>query len=60
MSQVWAQTMTSYHQIPNVNAYSGGTEDTEMNEIVVSTLVDNGFQIQQLSDGTNPIRGKIC
>ncbi len=55
LSQVWAQTMTFYYQIPNVNAYSGGTEATEMNEIVASTLVDNGFQIQQLSDGTNPI-----
>ncbi|SHF74684.1 arsenate reductase [Tenacibaculum mesophilum] len=55
LSQVWAQTITFYYQIPNVNAYSGGTEATEMNEIVVSTLVDNGFQIQQLSDGTNPI-----
>ncbi|WP_299006324.1 protein-tyrosine-phosphatase [uncultured Tenacibaculum sp.] len=55
LSQVWSQTMTFYYQIPNVNAYSGGTEATEMNEIVASTLVDNGFQIQQLSGGTNPI-----
>ncbi|RSC95242.1 arsenate-mycothiol transferase ArsC [Tenacibaculum singaporense] len=55
LSQVWAQTMAFYYQIPNVNTYSGGTEATVMNATVVTTLVDNGFQIQQLSDGTNPI-----
>lgn len=55
LSQVWAQMMAFYYQIPNVNTYSGGTEATAMNSTVVNTLVDNGFQIQQLSDGTNPI-----
>ncbi|AZJ34738.1 low molecular weight phosphatase family protein [Tenacibaculum singaporense] len=55
LSQVWAQTMAYHYQIPNVNTYSGGTEATAMNATVVTTLVDNGFQIQQLSDGTNPI-----
>ncbi|WP_417800354.1 low molecular weight phosphatase family protein [Tenacibaculum sp.] len=55
LSQVWAQTMAFYYQIPNVNTYSGGTEATAMNATVVDTLVGNGFQIQQLSDGTNPI-----
>lgn len=55
LSQVWAQMMAFYYQIPNVNTYSGGTEATAMNATVVTTLVDNGFKIQQLSDGTNPI-----
>ncbi|MEE4000214.1 protein-tyrosine-phosphatase [Tenacibaculum sp. FZY0031] len=55
LSQVWAQTMAFYYQIPNVLSYSGGTEATAMNATVVDTLVGNGFQIQQLSDGTNPI-----
>ncbi len=55
LSQVWAQTMAYHYQIPNVNTYSGGTEATAMNSTVVKTLVDNGFKIQQLSDGTNPI-----
>ena len=55
LSQVWAQTMAFYYQIPNVNTYSGGTEATAMNATVVDTLIDNGFKIQQLSDGTNPI-----
>lgn len=55
LSQVWAQTMAFYYQIPNVNTYSGGTEATAMNATVVKTLIDNGFKIQQLSEGTNPI-----
>lgn len=55
LSQVWAQTMAFYYQIPNVYSYSGGTETTAINATVVNTLVDSGFQIQQLSDGTNPI-----
>ncbi|MFT0157388.1 MULTISPECIES: protein-tyrosine-phosphatase [Tenacibaculum] len=55
LSQVWAQTMAFYYQIPNVLSYSGGTEATAMNATVVDTLVDNGFRIQQLSEGTNPI-----
>ncbi|WP_120185720.1 arsenate-mycothiol transferase ArsC [Tenacibaculum lutimaris] len=55
LSQVWAQTMAFYYQIPNVLSYSGGTEATAMNATVVDTLVGNGFRIQQLSEGTNPI-----
>ena len=55
LSQVWAKTIAFYHQIPNVLSYSGGTEATAMNSTVVTTLKDNGFKIQQLSDGTNPI-----
>ena len=55
LSQVWAQTMAFYYQIPNVLSYSGGTEATAMNTTVVDTLVGNGFRIQQLSEGTNPI-----
>ncbi|NVK09087.1 MAG: protein-tyrosine-phosphatase [Tenacibaculum sp.] len=55
LSQVWAQTMAFYYQIPNVLSYSGGTEATAMNATVVDTLAGNGFRIQQLSEGTNPI-----
>ncbi len=55
LAQIWAQTMAFYYQLPNINVYSGGTEATAMNSTVVTTLVDNGFQIQQLSDATNPI-----
>lgn len=55
LSQVWAQTMAFYYQIPNVLSYSGGTEATAMNATVVDTLAGNGFRIQQLSEGTNSI-----
>ncbi|TDQ28406.1 arsenate-mycothiol transferase ArsC [Tenacibaculum caenipelagi] len=55
LSQVWAQTMAHHYKVLNVHSFSGGTEATAMNSTVVKTLVDNGFQIQQLSNGTNPI-----
>ncbi|WGH74935.1 protein-tyrosine-phosphatase [Tenacibaculum tangerinum] len=55
LSQVWAQTMAYHYKIPHVNTYSGGTEATAMNANVVTTLIENGFQIQQLSKKPNPI-----
>lgn len=55
LSQVWAQTLAHYFNIPNVYCYSGGTETTAMNSTVANTLINNGFHIQQLSEGTNPI-----
>lgn len=55
LSQVWAQTMAHYLSIPNVNCYSGGTEATAMNKNVVTTLVQQGFKIQNLSETANPV-----
>ncbi|CAM1358836.1 Arsenate reductase [Tenacibaculum sediminilitoris] len=55
LSQVWAQTMAYYYQIPNVYSYSGGTEATAINSTVIDTLVSNGFHIQQLSNGKNAV-----
>ncbi|WP_428741465.1 low molecular weight phosphatase family protein [Tenacibaculum sp.] len=55
LSQIWTQTMAHHYKVLNVYSYSGGTEATAMNSTVVTTLVDNGFQIQKLSNETNPI-----
>jgi len=55
LSQVWAQTMATYFSIKNVYCYSGGTEATAMFPMVSETLQNQGFQIQKLSDTSNPI-----
>ncbi|WP_179320347.1 arsenate-mycothiol transferase ArsC [Winogradskyella helgolandensis] len=55
LSQVWAQTMASYFDIKNVFCYSGGTEATALFPVVATTLQNTGFQIERLSNGSNPI-----
>ncbi|WP_396188896.1 low molecular weight phosphatase family protein [Flavobacterium sp.] len=55
LSQIWAQTMAFHFGIKNIFCYSGGTEATAMFPKVVETLVNQGFQIQQLSEGQNPV-----
>ncbi|MEZ4969052.1 MAG: protein-tyrosine-phosphatase [Flavobacteriaceae bacterium] len=55
LSQVWAQTMAYYFNIKNVQCYSGGTESTALFPMVAQTLKNNGFQIETISVGKNPI-----
>ncbi len=55
LSQVWAQTMAHYFGLTQVYCYSGGTEATAMFPKVAETLASQGFQIQSLSEGTNPV-----
>ncbi|WP_291106948.1 low molecular weight phosphatase family protein [Flavobacterium sp. UBA6195] len=55
LSQIWAQTMAFQFGIKNVFCYSGGTEATAMFPRVVETLVNQGFQIQKLSEEQNPV-----
>jgi arsenate reductase (thioredoxin) len=55
LSQIWAQAMAHYFGIDNVTCYSGGTEATAMFPKVVETLQQQGFSVQQLSQGTNPV-----
>ena len=55
LSQVWAQTMAHYFGLTQVYCYSGGTEATAMFPIVAATLALQGFQIQSLSEGANPV-----
>ena len=55
LSQIWAQTITFQFGIKNVFCYSGGTEATAMFLKVGETLVNQGFQIQQLSQEQNPV-----
>jgi arsenate reductase len=55
LSQIWAQTMAFHFGIKNVFCYSGGTEATAMFPKVSETLTNQGFQIQKLSQETNPV-----
>jgi arsenate reductase len=55
LAQIWAQTMAFHFGIKNVFCYSGGTEATAMFPKVAETLLNQGFQIQQLSDEQNPV-----
>lgn len=55
LSQVWAQTMAFHYSVNNVNCYSGGTEATALFSKVAVTLQNQGFQIQKLSDESNPL-----
>lgn len=55
LSQIWAQTMAFHFGIKNVFCYSGGTEATALFPKVGETLVNQGFQIQKLSETNNPV-----
>lgn len=55
LSQIWAQTMAFHFGIPSVFCYSGGTEATAMFPKVSETLVNQGFEIQKLSQEQNPV-----
>lgn len=55
LAQVWAQFAAAYYNIPNVNCYSGGTEETALFPKVAETLEKQGFQILKIADSINPI-----
>lgn len=57
LTQIWAQALASYCNIPNVNCYSGGTEATALFPKVVETLSKSGFEITKLSSEVNPVYG---
>ena len=55
LAQVWAQFAAAYYNIPNVNCYSGGTEETALFPKVSETLEKQVFQILKIADSINPI-----
>ena len=55
LAQIWAQTMAFHFGIQKVFCYSGGTEVTAMFPKVAETLIKQGFQIQKLSEDSNPV-----
>lgn len=55
LSQIWAQTMAAYFNIQNVFCYSGGTENTAVYPMIITTLENTGFTTNSISIGENPI-----
>jgi len=55
LGQIWAQTMAYHFGIHHVYCYSGGTEATAMFGKVAETLIAQGFQVLQISEGNNPV-----
>jgi arsenate reductase (thioredoxin) len=55
LSQVWAQTAAANYDIKNVFCYSGGTEATALFPMAAKTLIKQGFQIETISEGSNPV-----
>lgn len=55
LSQIWAQTASAYHKIPDVQCYSGGTEVTALFPKVAETLETQGFLVLKISDTDNPV-----
>lgn len=55
LAQVWAQFAAAYYNIPNINCYSGGTQETALFPKVVETLENQGLQILKIADSINPI-----
>ncbi|WP_343561753.1 protein-tyrosine-phosphatase [Sphingobacterium sp.] len=54
-AQIWAQVAAYFHNIPAVNCYSGGTEETALFPKVTETLAAQGFDIFKIADTANPI-----
>jgi arsenate reductase len=55
LAQIWTQALAHHFGITNLFCYSGGTEATALFPTVVSTLMQQGFEIQTLSEHSNPI-----
>lgn len=55
LSQVWAQTLAAYYDIPQLTSYSGGTEATALFPMVATVLAETGFDVYPLSEGKNPV-----
>lgn len=55
LSQVWAQAAAYFYQLKNVYCYSGGTEATALFPMAAKTLEKDGFEIEILSEGKNPV-----
>lgn len=53
--QIWAGVAAAYYGIPQVETYSGGTEETAFNERAVAASERLGFRIEKTTEGTNPV-----
>lgn len=54
-SQLWAQVAAHYYRIPNVKAYSGGTEATAFNPRAVRAVEEAGMEVEKTGQEPNPV-----
>jgi protein-tyrosine-phosphatase len=54
IAELWAAAGAAYYGVPNVEAFSGGTEATAFNPRAVAALERAGFKIAKLSEDDNP------
>lgn len=57
LTQIWAQTLAAFYQVPMVSSYSAGTVVTALYPQVAKTLSAQGFIIFSLSETENPVYG---
>ncbi|CAM1372548.1 arsenate-mycothiol transferase ArsC [Tenacibaculum xiamenense] len=55
LSQIWMQTLSSFFNLREIFCYSGGTESTAVASPIIETLEKQGFDVQTISNGNNPI-----
>lgn len=55
LSQIWMQVCAGYFNLNNIYTFSGGTESTAMYPVVKTTLESQGFKINTIGTGENPI-----
>ncbi|TYP96468.1 arsenate reductase [Tenacibaculum adriaticum] len=55
LAQIWMQTLTAHFNMNSISCYSGGTEATALAKPAIKTLQKQGFQIESISEGNNPV-----
>ncbi len=55
LGQVWAQVAAARYGIPNVTAFSGGTETTACNPRTIAALLRAGLEVSKMTGGENPV-----
>ena len=55
VGEVWLQAGSDHYNLQQVEAYSGGTEQTAFNPRMVKALTKAGFMINLFESGDNPI-----
>ena len=54
-AQIWAEAAAAFYWIPQVRAFSGGTERSAFNPRAVEAARRAGFEIEMATDGKNPV-----
>lgn len=55
-AQIWAQVAALWFGLDRTATYSGGTESTALHDHTAASLQRAGFDLQTISNGSNPVR----